>query len=339
MARMRRAPVLATVLAVLWSCGASAQVGRLDPFAQYDVLVNRYRHGQHVEAVQELGTWPADDVLSAVQQGLAREWDKLPAAVLLHTESALRDLASGSMSAYELNVSIALAQARALLRTPRGKHFGPHWFLVVGLLNTQVAGAISWLNAGLKVYPDDPELLLALGSFEETSLTSGSGGLDMGSSEVARRSQAAEFHLRRALKLDDNLHEARVRLARMLIAHDNDEAALRELDVVLSRSPAPDVLYLARLFLGRIREHEGRVAEAAEAYAAAVAIDDRCQTAQVALSAVRWRLGDTRAAADAVRRAVVPSETGCLDPWWLYPWAQRGHIDALLEELRKEVAA
>jgi tetratricopeptide (TPR) repeat protein len=117
-------------------------------------------------------------------------------------------------------------------------------------------------------------------------------------------------------------------------------AALAELDVVLARAQDKDLRYLALLFQGRVRTRQGRSREALEAYTAAIAVDERWQTARLALSQARWRLGDLQGAREALQPIVAPEPVRAesMDPWWLYPWVQGWRPDALFEALRQEVS-
>lgn len=312
------------------------------PIADYDALLDRYRQGPRAEAVGDLGSWSAKDVEVAVKSACRAgqyvpSW-YVPTALMLHTDRAFETQAGGDAEGAWVHFDAARALARSLGQTKVGSAFAARWFLAVGLLQAQAGTAWEWLDAGLKVDPDHPGLLLAMGSFEGGSrhVPFRAGPLDNRTAE-ARRVQA-EFYLRRALKEDPNTHEARVRLAQMLVRQGKDDEALKELETAIRQSRQPDVMYLARLFWGRIRERQGHLAEAAEAYAAALALDGSCQTAQVALSHVRWRLGDVAAAVAGVERVVTEGDPAseCLDPWWLYPWGQRRQAAVLLDALRAE---
>jgi tetratricopeptide (TPR) repeat protein len=332
----RRAALAAAssmVLGLTWpALVANAQPDR---FGQYETLVDRYRSGARAQSVAELGKWQERDVRAVVLQAAGQEWAKLPAALLLHTDLVLQLHSNVVPDFYDLHVSAALTLERALRRTSDGMALGARWFLATGLQHAEATGALSWWTTAAKAHPDDPYLLLALGSLEESFISFGT----VHSRRAALRAEA-ESHLRRALKLDDSLHEGRVRLAHLLMGRGDDDKALAELDVVLGRSREHDQLYLAHLFQGRVREHQGRMQQALDAYTAAAAVDERWQTAHIAISQARWRMGNASGALTELHSVVVPKElsAGNMDPWWVYPWVQRWRADALLEALRKEVS-
>jgi hypothetical protein len=103
-------------------------------------------------------------------------------------------------------------------------------------------------------------------------------------------------------------------------------------------SAEPDRFWQYDVLVDRYRQ--GHHGESVQDYAAAVAVDERNQTAWLGLSQVRWRLGDAPGAVAALQPIVAQTApaSGYMDPWWLYPWGQRARADAMLEDLRKEVS-
>jgi tetratricopeptide (TPR) repeat protein len=252
--------------------------------------------------------------------------------MLLHTDAVLKLHSNVIPDFYDVHVSAALTFVGAPPRTSAGIRFGARWHLATGLQHARPNGALVWWTKAAQVYPEDPYLLLALGSLEESFVSFGSTR----SRREALRPDA-ESHLRRALKGDSDLHEGRLRLAHLLMGKGDHAEALALLDVVLAQAHEPDQLYLAHLFQGRVREHQGRMAQALDAYTAAIAIDERWQTARLALGQAHWRMGNASDAVKALHAVVVPAESpAATDPWWAYPWVQRWRADALLEALRKE---
>jgi tetratricopeptide (TPR) repeat protein len=344
---MRRwAVALTMATAGLWPCAASAQ----DRFAEYESIVDRYHEGQRGEALLKLSAWPAQTLEPVVQQAARRPWLKARAAVLLHTDRALQEQAAGAREAYERQLQFAARLARTVPKQGTGGRFRARWFLAMALRASHPQGALPWVREGLKEDPENPELLLALASIEETQATFGRGrfqtrlperedGIGLAESKAhTLRLEQVKRDLKKALKADENLYEARVRLARVLKYMHDIDGALAELNVVLAKASEPELLYLAQLQLGEIREAQGRLLEAQQAYVAATTLDPRCQTAYIALSHVRWLQGDVTAAATARNQALAhaPSSSGYADPWWRYPLGQLGRGDALLEELRGE---
>lgn len=342
---MRRWAVALT-MAFLWPCAASAQ----DRFAEYELLVDRYHEGHRSEALLKLSAWPAQTLEPVVQQAARRPWLKARAAVLLHTDRALQEQAAGAREGCERQLQFAARLARTVPKQATGGRFRARWFLAMTLRASTQQDALRWVEEGLKDDPEDPALVLALAAIEETRATFGRGkfqtrmperedGIGLAEAKAhTLRLERAKRDLKRVLKLDPSVHEAHLRLARLLkYTHDIDDA-LAELNVVLAEGNEPELLYLAQLQLGEIRETQDRLMEAQQAYVAATALDPRCQTAYIALSHVRWLLRDFAAAATARNQALAhaPSSSGYADPWWRYPLGQLGRGDALLEELRAE---
>ena len=88
-----------------------------------------------------------------------------------------------------------------------------------------------------------------------------------------------------------------------------------------------------------MEEDAGRLEAAAASYAAAVAIEPRCQSARLALSQVRLRLGDEAAARREVEASLESSGDRPRDPLWLYPWGPSVGVEERLEALRREASA
>jgi tetratricopeptide (TPR) repeat protein len=109
---------------------------------------------------------------------------------------------------------------------------------------------------------------------------------------------------------------------------------------VLARGPASRTGFLAHLFLGRIHEDAGRLDDAARSYEAALALDPHAQSARLALSHVRLRLGSPgvarREVEESVRDAGRRSQP---DAYWLYPWGPSVGVEERLEALRQEASS
>ncbi len=148
----------------------------------------------------------------------------------------------------------------------------------------------------------------------------------------------ARTSLRRAVELDPQFHEARLRLGRVIGQLGGHRDAAVELRVVAQGARDPLVLYYARLFLGVEEEALGRLDAARDAYEAAAALYPRAQTPGLALAQLSWRGGDRAAARAAILEALSvedragPAES---DPWWDYLISPGRHAAAFFEEARR----
>jgi hypothetical protein len=99
----------------------------------------------------------------------------------------------------------------------------------------------------------------------------------------------------------------------------------------------PALVYLARLFLGRVHEADGEAAEAASEYEKALVLEPQSQAAAVALSHVRERLGDPQAREPLLASLAYAGRRGAFDPYWEYPVAHAvPRSEKLLHGLREE---
>jgi tetratricopeptide (TPR) repeat protein len=205
----------------------------------------------------------------------------------------------------------------------------------------------------MKGREEDPELLTALGSIIEgvaalrsyepspdcRGCPARSGGYlsehGEGGSLPGATLAEAEARYRRALKLDPELDEARLRLGRVRLLEGRTHEALRDLEQVAAEARDVRQRYLARLFEGRARESLGDLAGAAAAYREATAHSPEGQTGILALGRALDRLGDAAGAQEALERA--SAAQGPQDPWWDYQSGQPARLDELLEALRRLV--
>ena len=189
----------------------------------------------------------------------------------------------------------------------------------LALGETRWGEARDWAERGLRDFPDSAPMLLVVGSIEETF-----GALallrlpDSVFSPIQRETRAnlealrearghlerAHRSLRSAVAAEPSLAEARLRLGRVAWRLGETSEARSALEEVLARGPAARTGFLAHLFLGRIHEDAGRLDDAARSYEAALALDPHAQSARLALSHVRLRLGSPGVARREVEESV-----------------------------------
>jgi tetratricopeptide (TPR) repeat protein len=125
--------------------------------------------------------------------------------------------------------------------------------------------------------------------------------------------------LRRALELDPELVEARIRLAHVHADKGRHDEAAAILRPVMAATHPPFLEYYGALVLGRVEERLGRLPEARAACERAARQFPQAQVPRVALS--RLALLDGRAG-DALELLLqAPPAAGAEpaeDPWWHY---------------------
>lgn len=126
----------------------------------------------------------------------------------------------------------------------------------------------------------------------------------------------ARDRYRHALQIDTAQEEARVRLARVLMADGQMTEATALLEPVLVTAD-PILRYYHMLFLGRAYERTNSVAEARRSFEEASRLFPDAQSPWLALSALAALGGDTDAARRALDEVAASSETAD-DPWWVY---------------------
>jgi tetratricopeptide (TPR) repeat protein len=146
----------------------------------------------------------------------------------------------------------------------------------------------------------------------------------------------ADTFFRQALQRDPELHEARIRRARVAAVRGRHADAVRELERAVA-APLPSALeYCARLFLGQSLQHVGRTAEAAAAFSRARELYPDALSPALALSQLARARGDLRGAVEALsllqsRSSPVPGS----DPWHEYHYTHQPTGEHLVERLRE----
>jgi tetratricopeptide (TPR) repeat protein len=129
-----------------------------------------------------------------------------------------------------------------------------------------------------------------------------------------------------ALALDPGLHEARLRLGRLLLVRGGLIEAEPVLEAVERVSADERQRYLARLFLGRLAERRRRPDDAARFYARALEGWPDSQAARLALAHALETQHGPAAARPLVSATLSASRRldRADDPWWLYPYGPPG---------------
>ena len=133
--------------------------------------------------------------------------------------------------------------------------------------------------------------------------------------------RTAQALFEQSLKLDPNLAEARIRLARVLALQDQHEAAITHLNQVLTGSASlpARLRYFSLLFLAREQWTLERREEAEIAYREAAALYPGAQSPQLGLSQLAHHRGDRERALAHLAILEAPAASDDRDdPWWTY---------------------
>ncbi len=239
--------------------------------------------------------------------------------------------------------------ARMLLDAVKPDEFARVWYRATAAWLTyrhQLSEATPHLQRAREIFPADAGILFYNGGLYEmlaapriqgfirtTALPDGVF-IDVASERTNLR--RAEGFFRRALALDPDLTEARVRLGRVLGVQGRHEEAIRELQAA---NVAPDdslLRYYTALFLGADEEALGHADRARDAFGRASALYPRAQSPHLALSQLAWRTGDRPGALRAIQPvlALPADEDQRADPWWDYYDGAGRDADSQLDRLR-----
>jgi tetratricopeptide (TPR) repeat protein len=326
----------------------------------YAAMVGRYRQGQIDAAIEDVTTRDRRWIEEALRLLERADWPAvdLEAAALLHTEAAWDGRAEG-LSARHLSAAEWIVNRNISVPT----EFRRRWYLLVTWhLQSELRfeDLARHVDAMVKRFPADGEVLLALGSLYEALGWSRESPIDLSRAEPVAEArvpgdphpailtslagrgrrkiqeEAAEA-FRRAVAVSPSLDEARLRLGRMMNELDRPDDALALLTPLREGEAMASLKYLAWLFVGAAEQRRNDLDAAIAAYRAAAAQYPACQTHVVALSNALRHKGERAAAIGVLLRAAVVGSQ-CDDPWWSYHFGQAWRFDSALRELRKDVA-
>jgi tetratricopeptide (TPR) repeat protein len=349
-----------------------------DLLTNYLRVAAAYGSAHHAAALQEIRQWPPPQIAAAVnhlrRQGKRlRSVPNAPddiafrtveAAVLMHAEAGLLALQVLSMAEADahLRASTTLfvwsresaaearnfARMRAYLDAKHERSPGPEIReridrrdFYVALAATALAfgfppTALPFAEQARQVAPLDPEVQLVFGCVAESLAEEKL--LQHRESEASPLRDQAAGAFRDALALDPGLHEALLRLGRLLLVGGRLIEAEPLLEDVDRRSGDKRQRYLARLFLGRVAEGRDRRDDATLSYARALASWPDSQAARLALAHVLEREAGPAAARPLVAATLATARRldRAADPWWLYPFGPPGLASAALDRVWKQ---
>jgi tetratricopeptide (TPR) repeat protein len=344
---------------------AAASQSGANPGEAYLALAIRYYTGEQdaaVEALAELSSRELDAALRALPEALRAtplESDLNRTTLIAAAMVAHLDVVHRAYTIFGLERHLAAGQRLAdLLAADAGTSsaaFRARWHHAAGTAMLRLSRhqeALQQFETALGLRPDEPAILLALGSAHEAI---GSIGLRVdadpqetkprSSQEAGRQTpdehlrQAAQ-HYREALNRAPDLYEARLRLARSLQLQGRVAEADAEAKMFNTRIADEHLRYLTLLVGGSISEAMGRADDALAKYRGARVLCRGCHSATLALSHALLRTGDRHTARDVVSQlASLRTWPMPADPWLDYMRGQWIHFESMLEGLQFELPA
>jgi tetratricopeptide (TPR) repeat protein len=341
-------------------------VGRLEePIPPPLALAALYASGQRAEAIARLDRWSESELKEELvslrslrnESGGHLHEGLLRAAVMLHTDREAYERLQAPVveSARECGINRHAGYARSVnsllaVGSEPAREFSRRWVTAMALTSHWdlcFADVLRWTREGLKWFPRDAELLLVQGTAEEVQATlvppplfvqKNPAQMDRAGMGRRRRDlEDARRHLEAALAVEPELHEARVRLGRVLWRLEKPAEARPVLEAAIERAREPHLVYLANLFQGRILEEAGDLAEAAERYRAALKVDPIAQAAAIALSQVLLRSGQDAEAREVLDRALRHAPRAQpRDAHMSYHLGRSNLAEGILDDLREE---
>jgi tetratricopeptide (TPR) repeat protein len=146
----------------------------------------------------------------------------------------------------------------------------------------------------------------------------------------------AETLFRRALTLDRNLPEARVRLGHVLARRGRHAEAITELEPAVAEATSDLIRFWGLMWLARERMATGALVGAREALTEASRLYPRAETPRLGLSQLAFDAGRRNEALDAFRAIVLPRETlDESDPWLTYEFDHSPDVRELMDAMIK----
>jgi tetratricopeptide (TPR) repeat protein len=320
----------------------------MSPGPSYSEILDLYRRGQIDAALSALALLSEEEiqsgqklVMKALDESGAGDTDSgsvlLRTAALVHTDAAFR-LPDSNAAGIQRHLVVARACIEKVAARGRDDAFVRDWWVLV---ISYFQGQFDLLKAGelgrraRDLVRDSPELFLAIGVTQEMAWTvTHDDDQEYGFTGDLRQ---AESDYRKALAIQPDFVEARLRLGRVLTLRGDSDGALQAL-AALQSAEDMGFRYLGYLFQGNALERRGNAAEAEKRYLAAFAALPEGQSARLALAHLRHAAGARAAAAEAVRATATDRGVReIVDPWFWYTRGLFWRADALMRTLRAQV--
>lgn len=246
-----------------------------------------------------------------------------------------------------LHWDLARLLAGMITPDPRLDRFVRRWYQAT-LLHAHASETFDSLQLrhGLRLFPDDPQLLFAAGCEREAF----AGPVFQ---EFARRLHAdtrmrpdfgdadgelrrAETYFRSVVDAEPTFTEAAVHLGRVLGLRGQHAEAARVLSAANDEGGDTHVTYYAALFLGAELEALQRPADAKAAYERAALTVPAARLPHLALAHLARQSGERVDTVDRLRRALAPlSDDPADEPWFVYRRSHARHFEAAMTDARR----
>jgi len=274
----------------------------------------------------------------------------LPAA--RYSAMALRDGASQGSSAGTYHWTFARELLDQIPKESSRQSDVLHWYQATSALLvswSEYAEVRQHLGYAIAIYPRDPELLVLAGAVHEAWAEARiqipaqdavamhpAGTVTLPVQSASIEHGVAEAFFRRALEMaPGDIPEARLRLGRLLGLDGKHDEAAAEIERA-ARAPLPtQIQYYAALFAGREQAAMGHLEVAQESFERAAKLYPSAQSAALALSEVRTRMGDSAGAQRELLRPRPNAGAEDADPWWTYFTVHVPDALARLAEVRQ----
>jgi tetratricopeptide (TPR) repeat protein len=324
------------------------------PQPSFEGAWQSYRSGQFDRAVADLKVRTDPGIHEDADRWLKnRSVHDVEVALMLYSEvtfglmdAALNrqtSTASPSLSSYTRHVRrLQQTVAEYERRTPFLRGFYLLWGAYLQSRNPRtVDPAIDFFNVAVQTFPDDPEILLMVGTWKELAWWGAPNNPQRDPNPIAEVGvpllREARDYFRKAVATGaGTLEETHLRLGRMSIALGDYDAARSELERLQAIPGNTTLSYLANLFLGDVHERRGDLAAATAAYEAARRLVPLAQSAQLAVSHVAYRTGARKRAGEIVTEALSQPKLQ-IDPWWWYIRGQAWQFEPRLNAARRAV--
>lgn len=260
----------------------------------------------------------------------------------------------GRIESYKIanpNWQIAMDLLEALPAKPARDPIVAQWYRAIGAYFAKQdnrADAVRHFERARRIVPDDPGVLFGEACLQETLGSPDiqnfarlarlpKGMVLTGISPAQTHFRRAQALLERALALQPDFVEARLRLGHVLAEQKQHAAALEHFSRVIGASRDRVLTYYAHLFSGDAALALDRLPEARASYERAIQSHPESQAARLGLAAA-LRAGGDRAAAiqEAMQTLTFEPRTRDTDhePWWEYYVGDAANVERLLDELR-----
>lgn len=253
-----------------------------------------------------------------------------------------------SMGAETVSLHWDLARLLAGLITPdpRFDAFVRRWYQAT-LLQAHASETFDSLQLrhGLRLFPDDPQLLFAAGCereafaspiFQEFARHLDGMRMRPDFAEADGELRRAEEYFRRVVGAEPTFTEAAVHLGRVLGLRGQHAEAARVLTAATDTGADTAVAYYAALFLGAELEALQRPADAQASYERAAQAVPTARLPHLALAHLARQSGERADTLERLRRALAPvGDDPADEPWFVYRRSHARGFEAAMSEARR----